>query len=264
MDELIAIILAGGFARRFRPLSDYIPKPLFPVGGVPVINYNLEKVFELEISSIIVSINKRFENDFRYWLSTLRSFYPDNYISKIHLSVEPSTSEENKLGAIGGLDYVIREYNVNSDILVVLGDNLYNFSLLKIVSLGKRERKIVIASYDVKDISEAKKFGVLNLEDNYIKEFEEKPENPRSTIISTGIYFIPKEKINLINEYIKSPNSKDSIGKLFEWMIKEKKEKILTYTYEDGFWYDIGTPETYAKAEENIIQQGLYRRWMWP
>ncbi|MGC9133343.1 MAG: nucleotidyltransferase family protein [Nanopusillaceae archaeon] len=264
MDELIAIILAGGFARRFRPLSDYIPKPLFPVGGVPVINYNIEKIMELNVSSIIISINKRFENDFRYWLYSLRSFYPEDYISKIHLSIEPSTSEETKLGAIGGLNYTIQEYNINSDILIVLGDNIFNFNLLKVVSLGKRERKTVIASYDIKDIEEARRFGVLNLENNIIKDFEEKPEKPKSTIISTGIYLAPKEKIKLLEEYMKSPNSKDSIGKLFEWMIKEKKETILTYVYNEGFWFDIGTPETYAKAEEYILKQGLYRRWMWP
>ena len=264
MDELTTIILAGGFARRFRPLSDYMPKPLFPVGGVPVINYNLEKILELEVSSIIVSVNKRFENDFRYWLSSLRSFYPDSYVSKIHLSVEPSTSEENKLGAIGGLAYTISEYNINSDVLVALGDNLYNFNLLKILSLGRKERKIAIASYDIKDLNEAKKYGVLIVEGNKIKDFEEKPENPRSTIVSTGIYFIPKEKVYLINEYIRSPNNKDAIGKWFEWLIKEKKEEILTYTYNEGFWFDIGTPETYEKANQLILQQGLYRRWMYP
>ena len=107
--SLYTLILAGGFAKRFRPLSDYVPKPLFPVGGVPLIYYIIEKALETDSDEIIISTNKKYEYHFRHTLAALYSFYGPSQIEKIRLLIEPSNSEENKLGSIGGLHYAIKE-----------------------------------------------------------------------------------------------------------------------------------------------------------
>ncbi|BBL45592.1 nucleotidyl transferase [Nanobdella aerobiophila] len=259
MDNLDCIILAGGYAKRLRPLSDYIPKPLFPLEGVPILNYTLNKILELNPNSIIISINEKFQNHFKYWLKTLKAFYGD---VNIDLSIEPSNSQENKLGAIGGLHYTIDKQKINSDLLVVLGDNLFNFDIKRLLDVGYD--KIILGSYDIKNNEDAKRFGVLKVENNKIVEFYEKPENPISTIISIGIYYIPKEKLGLLYEYINNNKDKDSIGKLFEWILKFKKEELLTYTYNEGFWFDIGTLESYSEAINKVRSLGLYNFWIHP
>lgn len=257
------IILAGGFAKRLRPISDFMPKPLLHIDGVPLIDHILRQVFELEYNKIIVSTNEKFENSFRYWMSTQRAFYT-NHIP-IFLSVEPSKSEEEKFGAIGGLWYTVRLYNLDigkNDLLVILGDNLFDFNLKEFVSYSKRIQKIVVGAYDIKNIDSAKKYGVMVLDKNKkVIEFIEKPENPKSTIISVGIYYLPNEKINKIGEFIEKNKDKDAIGKLIEWLVKN--DEVFAYIF-SGNWFDIGTPESYIAANEWARSRNLGRRWLWP
>jgi glucose-1-phosphate thymidylyltransferase len=263
--SLDTLILAGGFAKRFRPLSDYVPKPLFPVGGVPLIYYIIEKALETGSDEIIISTNKKYENHFRHILAALYSFYEPSQIGKIRLVIEPSNSEENKLGSIGGLHYAIKEMNINNNLLVLLGDNLFSFYLNKIIKLGNENNSIALAIYDVKNPDDAKNYGVVKLENNIIKEFYEKPQNPPSTKISTGIYYIPDKKLYLLDEYMNSNYSKDSMGNFFEYLIK-RGEKLYGYVYNDDneYWFDIGTIESYQRANNFANEKGLYRRWIWP
>ncbi|MGC8516594.1 MAG: nucleotidyltransferase family protein [Candidatus Acidifodinimicrobium sp.] len=256
------IIMAGGFARRFAPISDYLPKPLFPVGGVPIINYVLEKTFETAPDNILVSTNKKYEFHFRHWLSTLNSFYPDDYLTKIHIILEPSLSEDNKLGAIAGLKNAIEQFKPENDLVVLLGDNLFNLDLNKFLSFGKSKNSITLAAFDIRDVKTATNFGVLETKEDKIVAFHEKPKSPPSSLVSTGIYFFPKHSIAEIDEYLKRGGSKDAMGSLFEYLIKN--EAVYSYIFSDGFWFDVGTPELYAKANEFVLKSGLFRRWMWP
>ncbi len=124
----------------------------------------------------------------------------------------------------------------------------------------KEKKSIVLGLFDVKDFSEAKRFGVAEIDSNLrILSFEEKPENPKSTLISTGIYVIPKEKLSLLEEYLESSSDLDALGKFFEWLIK--KEEVYGYPYK-GVWFDIGTIEAYRKANEFVLEKGLFWRWI--
>jgi NDP-sugar pyrophosphorylase family protein len=130
--------------------------------------------------------------------------------------------------------------------------------------LGNENSSIALAIYDIKNYEDAKNYGVVKLEDNIIKEFYEKPQNPLYTTISTGIYYIPKEKLYLLDEYMKSNYSKDSMGNFFEYLIKGG-EKLYGYVYDDNeYWFDIGTIESYQRANNFANEKGLYRRWIWP
>ncbi len=250
------IILAGGFATRLRPLSEYIPKPLFPLGGVPLINFVLQKVWEVKPERIIISTNQRFENHFRYWLYTL-----PHYISeRTELITEPTKHNEEKFGALKGLYHSIKEAGIQDDLFVVAGDNLFDFDLRKIVRKG-REKGITLAAYDVRNKELAKRYGVLVLENDRVVEFQEKPEHPKSTKISTGIYFFPEEKISLLGEYLSSGNDTDALGRFFEWIIRNENVFAEVYT---GTWFDIGTLDTYKQADEFITDLGWNRRWLWP
>ncbi|MFP3132151.1 MAG: nucleotidyltransferase family protein [Candidatus Nanopusillus sp.] len=263
--SLVTLILAGGFAKRFKPLSDYVPKPLFPVGGVPLIYHIIEKALETGSDEIIISTNKKYEHHFRHILASLYSFYEPSQIGKIRLVIEPSNSEENKLGSIGGLHYAIKEMSLNDNLLILLGDNLFSFNLNKIIKLGNENNSIALAIYDIKNYDDAKNYGIVKIENNMIKEFYEKPQNPLYTTISTGIYYIPKIKLYLLDEYMNSNYSKDSMGNFFEYLIK-KGEKLYGHIYGDDneYWFDIGTIDSYQKANNFANEKGLYRRWIWP
>lgn len=91
--------------------------------------------------------------------------------------------------------------NINEDIFLAGADNFFKFSLKEIYDIFKREKKDLAIFNDIKDYEAAKRFGVVLIdENNIIKEFEEKPQNPKSTLISTCMYFLKKDTISLIKE----------------------------------------------------------------
>ena len=262
MKKLEAIVLAGGYATRLKPLSEFIPKPLLHVGGVPILNYILQRVIEINPTRIIVSTNKKFEDNFRYWLKTLGDYNSLN--EKIELVVEETNREEEKLGAVSGIYYAITDAWIENDLLVIAGDNLFDFNLRKLIKKMRETSSFSIALYNVKSLELAKRYGVAFLSDGRIIKFVEKPKRPESTLISTAIYTIPREKLYLVEEYVTNPDiEKDRLGKFIEWLIYNKEEPVYGVVY-DGVWFDIGDIDLYIAANKFVKKTGWNRRWLWP
>ena len=143
MKSLDAIVLAGGFAKRLSPLSEYLPKPLLPLGGVPLMNYIIDALIEtVKPQRIIISTNAKFAANFKYWIKNDDNI--QRYIDKLSLVVEPTLrSNEEKFGAIRGLQYVLHEEWVEEDALIIAGDNFFHgFDLRKLRNL-MWEKKII-------------------------------------------------------------------------------------------------------------------------
>ncbi|MHA2063914.1 MAG: nucleotidyltransferase family protein [Candidatus Thorarchaeota archaeon] len=242
-----AVILAGGFAKRLGELGERTPKALLPVAGRPIIEHILGKISELgdEVSGIFVSTNKRFEEDFREWLSGLPEKYKE---LNIELVVEPVMEEGQKLGSIGALEYLIKNKGVDEDLLSVSGDNLFESGLNGLVEFHRERDTFVNGVFNLGSIDKvAHKFGVVLIDQNsQIMDFEEKPERPKSTLISTGIYIFPKNDLSLIKQYIDEGQSPDRLGDLLVWMMKKRTLHAFTF---DGRWFDIGSKETYEEAQ---------------
>jgi len=239
------VLLCGGFAKRMKSLAENKPKALLPVAGKPVLQYILEKVELLDdVNKIFISTNKKFEGQFRNFLNIYRSE------KKIILVVEPALSESEKLGSIGALRFLIEREKVDDDLFVINGDNLFEFSLERFMDFYKTKRSTLVGLYDVKTIEEAKKFGVVEIDENgRITGFEEKPENPKSTLASTGIYIYPKNVIKLILEYLAEGNNPDATGYFLAWLYK--KQPVYGLVFRER-WFDIGSPEIYRKADRKF------------
>jgi len=239
---LICIILAGGYGKRLWPLTREIAKPLLPVDDRVVLDYIIDRVLELdEIDRIIISTNLRFENDFRRWMKK----YPD---APIELSVEPTRREEEKLGAVKALHILASK--LSSDCLIIAGDNLFTFSLKPIVKRYRELKAPLIAIYDVGSPELAKNYGVIEVDsDMRITSFEEKPRDPKGSLVSTGIYAYPRETLLMISRYFEDGGGEDRLGDFIQWLYKQ----VPVYGYiVDGEWWDIGTPETYYEVLRKI------------
>ena len=113
--------------------------------------------------------------------------------------------------------------------------------------------KTGIALFDVKDRSLARHYGVVQVDgDGKLVHFVEKPEHPQSTLVSTGIYFLPQRDLRLLDVYVKYGYSTDKIGSFFEWL--HKKEDVYCYTALER-WYDIGTKEQLEEASRHYAQK---------
>jgi glucose-1-phosphate thymidylyltransferase len=232
-----AIILAAGFATRLYPLTIDIPKSLLKVKNRLIIDWIMNKLVYLPLSQIIVITNHKFYNKFLEWSQNKEVTIIDDGVN----------SEDEKRGAITDLYLAINKERINEDIIVISGDNLFEFSLLEPYNYFKKENKDLAIFYDIKDINEAKRFGIGIVKDNILIDFQEKPTEPKSTLCSTSIYFYKKETIHHIKQFAQT--NSDQPGLFLHYLYKKKP--ILAFVTKER-WIDIGTKESLSIAENEF------------
>jgi len=186
-----------------------------------------------------ISTNRFFEHHFRPYAER----------QGVGLIVEDTLYEEEKLGTIGAINMAVEKLGLD-DYLIIAGDNLFSFNLKDF--LERYEGKPLIAVYDVGDFELARRYGVVVLEGDRIIDFQEKPAEPKSTLISTGVYAFPKEIMVRISEYLQDGNL-DSPGYFLQWLLSEGVE-IHAYKF-DEYWYDIGSADSYLEALRTLLKE---------
>lgn len=237
------IILAAGYATRLYPLTLTQPKPLLPVAGKPMVEHVLDHLAPMGgIDRIYVVTNAKFAGHFERW--------SQGYSARAKLSFttvnDNSTDDSNKLGAIGDIHYVIQTQNVDDDLVVVAGDNLFDQSLADFGRCCREKNAPVLAVYDVGNLEEIKKYNAISIDAaGKITFFEEKPKQPTSTLTGIALYFYPRHTLPLIKQYIAEGNNPDQPGRLIQWLYP----RTPVYTWRvPGRWYDIGSKETLEEA----------------
>lgn len=235
-----AIILAGGFGTRLYPLTLNTPKPLLRLNDRTVLDLLIEKLSEIKLEKIYLTINSKFKEIFENWLNSRK-------YENIEIRIEKATRNEEKPGAILALSYLIKD-TIGHDVLVLAADNVFTESLKNIFDFFNNVKASTIGVYDLKNFDQVRKYSSIIIDDNKkIVEFEEKPKNPKSTLIGTGIYFLKEEDFQSIKEYVKTDMNKDNLGNLIAWLIKIKP--VYAYVL-SGIWIDIGSFESYELARK--------------
>src|SRR5436305_1163892 len=251
-----ALILAAGYATRLYPLTLNKAKPLLEVGGKPIIEWlldNLRTVPGLRTTYIVT--NAKFASDFQNWANSYsasaelrRDKQARHHGTHIKIVNDGSTSDDDKLGAIGDISLVLtRENLANDDLLVIAGDNLFEQPLGDFVSAAKRSAATV-AVHDVGDLEAMKKYGTITIDSKgVITSFEEKPEKPKSTLASVALYYYSSEVLPLFTTYIAAGNNPDQPGRFLQWLYTRKA--VGTFEIK-GRWLDIGSKETLEIADK--------------
>jgi glucose-1-phosphate thymidylyltransferase len=233
-----AIILAAGYATRLRPLTDSIAKQLLPIGGRPMMDWVCDKVEEVT-DEIHVVTNTRFVDDFGRWASgrDAVTVYDDG-----------TSSNADRLGAIGDIAFVLERAGGEDDLLVIAGDNLFDFRLGEFVDFWREKGTAsAVAVYDCGDLELATHYGVVEAgEDDRVVSFEEKPSEPRSALVATACYLYHREHVPLIERYLAQGNPPDQPGRLIAWL--QEREPVYGYRF-PGLWYDVGNPEQLLEAD---------------
>ncbi|MDS0298284.1 NDP-sugar synthase [Halogeometricum sp. S1BR25-6] len=234
-----AVVLAGGYATRMWPITKHRPKMFLPVGEETVIDVIFEDLEEDDrVSEVFVSTNERFEEVFEEYLA-------DSPFEKPTLSVEETVEEDEKFGVVGALEQLIDRENVEEDLVVIAGDNLLSFDVSEFVDFFEEKNTPSIAAYDVGSKERAKSYGLVELEGDRVVNFQEKPEEPNSTLVSIACYAFPAETLPKFDEYLTGGNNPDEPGWFIQWL--QGKGDVHAFTF-DGAWFDIGTPESYLDA----------------
>ena len=236
-----AVVLAGGYATRLRPLTDDVPKPLLPVGGRPILDWILAKIGEVaEVDETHVVTNSRFAADFLAWAPAGVVIHDDG-----------TSTNEDRLGAIGDLKCVIDRAGIDDDLLVVAGDNLFDFSLADYVRFWREhEGSAAVALYDCGDLRLAAGYGIVEVDANdRLTFFVEKPESPPSTLAAIATYLYARPQLPLINQYLAEGNAPDQAGSLVAWLYP--RQPVYGYRFA-GEWFDIGDRAQLLEADNRM------------
>jgi glucose-1-phosphate thymidylyltransferase len=239
-----ALILAAGYATRLRPLTDSIPKMLLPLAERPMLDYLLDRIREVEeIDEIHLVTNARFAAAFRDWAPVDVTVHDDG-----------TTSNEDRLGAIGDLAFAIDRAGLEGeDLLVAAGDNLVGYSFPKYVDFWREKGGSAIALYEVADRELLKSYGVVELdEDDRVVGFEEKPAQPRSNLAATAAYLYRAQDLELLAGYLGEGNPPDAPGNFVAWL--HERTPVHGYRFA-GEWHDIGDLGQLLEADNRLRER---------
>ncbi len=235
-----ALLLAAGYATRLRPLTDTVAKPLLPVGGRPMIDWIVDRLEELgELERVDVVTNARHAPEFERWASG----------REIAVHDDGTSSNEDRLGALGDIAFAIERGGLDGDdLLVIAADNLFEFSLTEYVGFWRgKGGGSAIAVHRLADPSLASLYGVVELdEDDRVVGVEEKPSEPRSDLVSTATYLFSREHVALLERYLAEGNPPDPPGRFVVWL--HEREPVYGYRFSED-WLDIGDPAQLLEAD---------------
>lgn len=235
-----ALVLAAGYATRLRPLTDTLPKQLLPVGGRPMLDWILDKVRELEPDEIHLVTNARFVADFERWAEG----------KDVRVHDDGTQSNDDRLGAVGDLRLVQERADLDDDLLVVAGDNLFDFSLCDYRDWWRGKDGSAVAVYDVGDRALAMQYGIVAVDVRQrIVDFVEKPTNPPSTLAATATYVFRRDHAGLVSVYLDEGNPPDQPGNFVAWLCK--RESVYAYRFAGG-WWDIGDHGQLLEADKRM------------
>ncbi len=233
-----AVLLAGGYATRLRPLTITRPKPLLPVLDKPLIYWLVGSLGRAGVREVVVSV--------RYLSQQVKEVLGNGG----ELGVSVSYVEENSpLGDAGPLKLVDEVLGLESTFLVVYGDVFTDVDVAKVVELHRRSG--AIATLTAVPVENPERYGVLELSgDGRVVSFVEKPTyRPRSNLANAGVYVFEPEVLKYVERGRRQKIAVDLIPKVL------KRGPVYAYVHR-GLWFDIGVPDDYLRA--NLAALGTY------
>lgn len=227
MDKIKAIILAGGKGRRLKPFTYILPKPLVPVGEKPILSILLQQLKKYGIKDVVLCVNHMAE--------LIMSYFGRG--EKLGVNIEYSM-EEKELGTVGPLKLI---KDLPDNFLVMNGDLLTDMNFIDFFNYHIKNKKLLTVSTYTRVVNID--FGVVKTSNNIINDFIEKPNYTFK--VSMGVYAFNKKVLDYVpdNEFF-------GFDKLMLTLLKNNVG-IASYDY-NGYWLDIGRPEDFEMANEDI------------
>jgi glucose-1-phosphate thymidylyltransferase len=236
-----AIILAAGYATRLYPLTKDKPKSLLEVAGKTILEHILLKITKADaVDRVYLVTNARFFDQFQTWVDHF--WYP----LAINVLEDGTVDNDHRLGAIADLQFVIDAAKMEDDLLVLAGDNLFDFELADFVAFFEMHHFDMITTHELTDPEQLRRTGVIEVNQDYqVKSFTEKPQQPQSNLAVPPFYIYRRDTLPLIRQYLNEGQNSDAPGNFIPWLLTRKP--VYAYKFE-GRRYDIGTMESYQEV----------------
>lgn len=227
------VLLCGGSGSRLLPLTSVTNKHLLPIGNKPMIFYSIDKFKEIDISDIMVVTGTEHLGDIVSLLGSGES-------NGVNFTYRVQDKALGIAHAIG----LTEDFVGKNEFLVILGDNIFEFNMVKIKKQFMENIKSIII---LNKNSEPHRFGVAEIKNNKLIKIVEKPKNPSSDLIVTGVYYYKPDIYAYIRKLVLSERNEYEITDLHNMLIADGK---LDYIIEDSYWSDAGTFKTYFEVNK--------------
>lgn len=228
------MVIAGGLATRFQPISQIVPKPLLPLGIRPILDYVIEGLKDLEIW-LLTNSNL---GVYQTWANPRRV--------KVYISPVGNSPE---LGGVASDLYHLSESMLGfEDILISWGNMVYTGDI-KAFAANYRGKPL-LGLYDVKDFELVKRYGVAEMDGKSLVGYEEKPEFPKTTLTYMGLGVLPGYCIKLIPAFLQTIGQRHHrFGEFLNWMVEVKGLEVHGILVA-GEWFYLDWPDSYEKVWE--------------
>ena len=235
------LILAGGLATRLRPLTLVTNKHLLPVYSKPMIYYPLEAMQKAGIKEVLISSSPSHAGDFANLLGA-----GEEFDLKLYYVVQ-----KNPQGGIADAISLAKEFADGEKLLVILGDNIFNFDLKSIAGEFEKKKEGAMV-FGVRMPTESKQYGVIELDlQGKVISIEEKPENPKSDIAQTGIYMYDYRVFDFISNLSPSKRNELEVTDLNNFYVKEGNMHCKLIDW----WIDAGTSHDELLRANNLVKE---------
>ncbi len=234
------LILAAGYATRLYPLTENFPKPLLKVGEKTILDHLIDDMdLSGEIDEYVVISNHKYAPHFEKWAKEKSQ--------KITVVDDGTESNETRLGAVKDIQFAIDTLKLDSDMLVIAGDNVLDFSLTKFISYAKKKNTSCIMRYFEPEHKKLLKCGVVTIDENdkVIKMTEKSPE-PETNWCCPPFYYYTKKDAGLVAEGINEGCGTDAPGSFIAWLCTKTDVHAMEMP---GSRYDIGNLESYERVK---------------
>ena len=235
------LILAAGYATRLYPLTENFPKPLLEVAGRSILDHLVDDIERSgAVDEYIVVSNGKFYPHFVKWA--------EGKDQRITVLDDGTYTNETRLGAVKDIAFAIDSLKLDTDMLVIAGDNLLSFSLTEFVGYALKKGGSAVMRYYEGDVERLKKCGVVTIdEEDRILKMSEKSPNPESHWCTPPFYYYTREDARLVKEGIEQGCGTDAPGSFIAWLCK----RSAVYAMEmPGVRYDIGDIKSYENVKK--------------
>lgn len=221
------IILAGGKGTRLLPITKVTNKHLLPVYNKPMIYYPIEVLVNIGIKQILIISGPDHAGHFLNLLGSGKEF-----------GVRFSYELQEESGGIAQALGLAEDFADNEKVVAILGDNIFedHRDIKKALNDFKKQKRG--AKIFLKEVPDAKRFGVAEIKGNKIVGIKEKPKRPKSNLAVTGLYMYDNKVFNVIKTLKPSKRGELEVTDINNRYIKNK---TMTYQIIKGAWTDAGT-----------------------
>ena len=236
------LILAAGYATRLYPLTENFPKPLLEVQDKTILDWLIDDIDSLgQVDEYVVISNHKFAQHFNDWAA--------GKTQKITVVDDGTSTNETRLGAVKDIQFAIEKLGIDSDMLVIAGDNLLDFSLTEFIKYANEKKTSCIMRYYEPSEARLVKSGVATVDENdKILKLVEKPVEPESHWCCPPFYYYTKEDARLVEKGIEAGCGTDAPGSYIAWLCTQTPVHAMEMP---GRRYDIGNLESYEQVKRD-------------